>query len=476
MLDQARGVHGQQRLRVGIAGGDLGVPGTDEGLADDVHPLDDLRAGSAHPQPDLGGGHVPTRPGMPHERDRGGGRRGLGHGLHPAKSATATWLRVGRARRVACWATMTSLADFGITVGTLPQGPTNSVLDVPGVGVGHTTIVRDEPAPAGPRDRAHGSDRPRPRAKMPGRVPWRRRRGAQRSRGVHRVAVRPGVGPRRDPDLPDLHDAAGSGVRRRLSDRPGRVAPRGRRRRDPGRGGVRRLLVELRRRDAGRVRRRGVRAGRARESIGSGVRPQTGAVGAGTGMLCLGWKGGIGTASRVLPSGHTLGILLLTNFGQWDRLTVGGVPVGRILGRSGLADAPSSAEDVRADSRRSTAGGLMPGDRGDRRAARHSRLPAPGHPHRPRAGAGGVRGPSRVRRDLPGPLGGHARTAGHPSRQLRDRVAPTWTRCSSPAWMPPRRRSSTRCSTPTTRVGHRGRRALALPHDALRDALAEYRP
>jgi hypothetical protein len=71
----------------------------------------------------------------------------------------------------------------------------------------------------------------------------------------------------------------------------------------------------------------------ARASAGSGVRPATGAVGAGTGMLCLGWKGGIGTASRVLPSGHTVGVLLLTNFGQWDRLTVGGVPVGRLLGR-----------------------------------------------------------------------------------------------------------------------------------------------
>jgi D-aminopeptidase len=56
-----------------------------------------------------------------------------------------------------------------------------------------------------------------------------------------------------------------------------------------------------------------------------------GAVGAGTGMSCLGFKGGIGTASRVLPGGATVGVLTLTNFGDRDRLTVAGVPAGRLL-------------------------------------------------------------------------------------------------------------------------------------------------
>jgi D-aminopeptidase len=59
--------------------------------------------------------------------------------------------------------------------------------------------------------------------------------------------------------------------------------------------------------------------------------PAEGAVGAGTGMSCLGFKGGIGTASRVVPSGHTVGVLVLTNFGDRQRLTVDGVPVGRLL-------------------------------------------------------------------------------------------------------------------------------------------------
>jgi D-aminopeptidase len=55
-----------------------------------------------------------------------------------------------------------------------------------------------------------------------------------------------------------------------------------------------------------------------------------GAVGAGTGMVCLGFKGGIGSASRdVTPTGYRLGALVLANFGDGAALTVDGVPVGR---------------------------------------------------------------------------------------------------------------------------------------------------
>ena len=61
-----------------------------------------------------------------------------------------------------------------------------------------------------------------------------------------------------------------------------------------------------------------------------------GAVGAGTGMSCLGWKGGIGTASRT-TGGHTVGVLLLANFGGARDLIVAGVPVGRHLPGGGRA-------------------------------------------------------------------------------------------------------------------------------------------
>ena len=62
-----------------------------------------------------------------------------------------------------------------------------------------------------------------------------------------------------------------------------------------------------------------------------GPAPAEGAVGAGTGMTCLGFKGGIGSASRLVPSGHVVGVLVLSNFGEQSRLTVDGVPVGRLL-------------------------------------------------------------------------------------------------------------------------------------------------
>lgn len=57
-----------------------------------------------------------------------------------------------------------------------------------------------------------------------------------------------------------------------------------------------------------------------------------GVVGAGAGTSCYGWKGGIGTASRVLPSlaaGFTVGALVQTNFGSPEELLIAGVPVGK---------------------------------------------------------------------------------------------------------------------------------------------------
>ena len=59
-----------------------------------------------------------------------------------------------------------------------------------------------------------------------------------------------------------------------------------------------------------------------------------GSVGAGTGTSALGWKGGIGTSSRVLPArlgGYTVGALVQSNFG--GILTIDGARVGELLGR-----------------------------------------------------------------------------------------------------------------------------------------------
>jgi D-aminopeptidase len=67
---------------------------------------------------------------------------------------------------------------------------------------------------------------------------------------------------------------------------------------------------------------------------------EEGNVGAGTGTVCFGWKGGIGTASRKLPEsmgGHTVGLLVQTNFG--GNLQIAGVPVGEKLGKYPFKDA-----------------------------------------------------------------------------------------------------------------------------------------
>ncbi|HEY6262345.1 MAG TPA: P1 family peptidase [Nitrospiraceae bacterium] len=70
----------------------------------------------------------------------------------------------------------------------------------------------------------------------------------------------------------------------------------------------------------------------ALDSASSGV-VQEGTVGAGTGMVSYGFKGGIGTASRRLPEaegGYTIGVLVNANHGRRHELVVGGVPVGRL--------------------------------------------------------------------------------------------------------------------------------------------------
>ena len=71
---------------------------------------------------------------------------------------------------------------------------------------------------------------------------------------------------------------------------------------------------------------------------------EEGCVGAGTGTVAFGFKGGIGTASRKLPArlgGYTVGVLVQTNFG--GVLTINGAPVGRELGTYYLKDELGSA-------------------------------------------------------------------------------------------------------------------------------------
>jgi D-aminopeptidase len=94
---------------------------------------------------------------------------------------------------------------------------------------------------------------------------------------------------------------------------------------------------------------------------------EEGAVGAGTGTVCYGWKGGIGTSSRLVPRGgdanagtYTLGVIVQTNFG--GHLTIDGIPVWKTIGGGAFAFAAPGSRDARplharaADPQRAGAG------------------------------------------------------------------------------------------------------------------------
>src|SRR4051812_2350342 len=213
--------------------------------------------------------------------------------------------------------------DLGIAIGTLPTGPTNSVLDVEGVGLGHVTITR-ETARTGVSCLFLAEDAyPRPL--------------------VGGGAVLNGLG-----DCTGFLSLQESG----LFESPVYLTSTS----QVGRVYNAAFMLELGRHPelvedifvpvvaecddsflndirAMWVTPDDVRAAHeaALASRGSAAPPEEGSVGSGTGMSCLGFKGGIGTSSRVTPGGHIVGVLLMTNFGQRDRLTVDGVPVGRLL-------------------------------------------------------------------------------------------------------------------------------------------------
>jgi D-aminopeptidase len=89
------------------------------------------------------------------------------------------------------------------------------------------------------------------------------------------------------------------------------------------------------------IRQRPITAGQVREALSrAGPGPVAeGSVGAGTGTIAFGWKGGIGTSSRIAGpanSDWTVGVLVQSNFG--GDLHILGVPVGRRLGRRGVRE------------------------------------------------------------------------------------------------------------------------------------------
>jgi D-aminopeptidase len=222
--------------------------------------------------------------------------------------------------------------DIGIEIGVLPTGPTNSVLDVAGVGLGHTTLHRDEEPPPDGRGIARTGVTSLVLAEdayvRPLAIGGAVLNGAGECTGFLGAGewglLETPIYLTSTMQLGRVYDSA---CRIEL-ERDVRVAdavviPVVGECDDSFLNDCRRMQVEHD--DV-------VAAHRAAlDSRGAATPPPEGAVGAGTGMSCLGFKGGIGTSSRVTPDGHTVAMLLLTNFGERKRLTVDGHHLGRLL-------------------------------------------------------------------------------------------------------------------------------------------------
>ena len=219
-------------------------------------------------------------------------------------------------------------SDLDIVVGVLPRGPLNAITDVAGVRVGHTTIVRGESVHTGVTAvLPHGGNLFR--EKVPGAV-----------------FVGNGFGKLMGSTQIDELGEIESPILLTNTLSVGRVA-------DaaidhmlalPGNEDVRSINIVVGETNDGRlndIRGRHV----TRDDVLNAIRKaaggpvEEGSVGAGTGTVAFGFKGGIGTASRRLPAGlggHTVGVLVQSNYG--GILTIAGAPVGKELGRYYLKD------------------------------------------------------------------------------------------------------------------------------------------
>jgi len=216
-------------------------------------------------------------------------------------------------------------------IGEREPGATDTIADVGGVGVGHVTVWRDEPPPPAGRGVARTgvtAIRPGPPATLRARplaAGAAVLNGAGEMTGFLQVSE---WGALQTPVYLTSTMAVG-----RIYDGAVAAAVAA----DPG-VGVDDVIIPVVAEcddswlnDPRVVQVEAADAGRALAAADGDI--AEGAVGAGTGMVCFGWKGGIGTASRLVPElGAVLGALVLANFGDARELRVDGVPVGRLLG------------------------------------------------------------------------------------------------------------------------------------------------
>lgn len=222
--------------------------------------------------------------------------------------------------------------EMGVRVGSLPPGPYDAITDVAGVLVGHTTLVSGD----GPLRRGAGPVRTGVTVLRPhgGSLA-----GEPLFAGHHVLngnGEMTGLGWLTESGLLTsaiaLTNTHSVGVvRDELAMIEAAAFP------DPGNRWFMPVVAEtwdgvLNDIDGGHVRAEHARA--AYDSAAGGAVAQ-GGVGGGTGMICHGFKGGIGSASRVvhtLAGAFTVGVLVQANHGRRERFQIDGVPVGRLVG------------------------------------------------------------------------------------------------------------------------------------------------
>jgi D-aminopeptidase len=214
--------------------------------------------------------------------------------------------------------------DLGVVIGCLPTGPTNGIVDVPGVRVGHATVWHDEPAIARTGVTVVVPDALDALFDSPIAAGTAVLNGAGELTNSITIAE---WGLLETPIVLTNTMAVGRAydgvVQAMLAAHAG-----------VGRDDV--IIPAVGECDDSFLNDARVLAVTAQDTVDALVGATAsavveGAVGAGSGMSCLGYKGGIGTASRRVLDGFTLGVLVLSNFGADEQLTVDGVPIGRLL-------------------------------------------------------------------------------------------------------------------------------------------------
>ena len=207
--------------------------------------------------------------------------------------------------------------EIGVAIGTLPTGPLNAITDVEGVRVGHTTVIRGDRTRTGVTAVLPHSGNLF-REKVPGAIFVGN--GFGKLMGSTQVRE---LGEIESPIL--LTNTLSVG---RVADAAVdfMIAL-------PGNEDVRSINIVVGETNDGRlndIRARGI----TRDDVFAAIRGakggvvEEGSVGAGTGTVAFGYKGGIGTSSRKAGA-YTVGVLVQSNFG--GALTIAGVPVGREL-------------------------------------------------------------------------------------------------------------------------------------------------